>query len=143
MPEANYQQPAPGTVTSRTPYFTWDPVPGAASYYVVVAKDAEFTEVIDVHFTRVPIYAPFKQYADETTSYYWKVIPAALADGLCSSDAPHRAFQKQSQPPALIGPADGEDVPLQPVFRWTSAESAATYRLQVASDPASVSCSTT
>jgi hypothetical protein len=55
MPEAVYQEPAQGTITSRTPYFTWDPVPGAASYYVVVARDAEFTEVVDVHFTRVSI----------------------------------------------------------------------------------------
>ena len=137
MPQAAYREPAEGTVTPRTPYFTWDPVPGAASYYVVVAKDAEFTEVVDIHFTRVSIYAPFKQYPDETTSYYWKVIPAAQGNGLgwCSPHEGMRTFQKRSSPPELIGPADGGDVPVQPLFRWTSAESAATYQLQIASDP--------
>jgi hypothetical protein len=136
MPPGPYREPAQGSVEVRTPFFTWDPVPGAASYYVVVARDAEFTEVIDVHFTQRTVYAPREQYADETTSYYWTVMPAGTANGLCTQAiSSSRAFNKRSVPPALIGPTDGEDVPVQPLFRWSAVESAATYRLQVAADP--------
>ena len=136
MPEAAYRAPARGSSTPRTPFFTWDPVSGAGSYFVVVARDAEFTEVIDFAFTRLTIYAPRKPYADETTSYYWAVIPAGSPDGLCTDTiGAHSAFQKRSLPPAQIGPADGEDVPVQPLFRWSAVESAANYRFQVSSDP--------
>jgi hypothetical protein len=131
-----YREPAHGSFQVRTPFFTWNPTPGAAGYYVVVARDAEFTEVIDVHYTRLTVYAPREQYADETTSYYWTVMPAGTANGLCTNAiSSSRAFDKRSVPPALIGPADGEDVPVQPLFRWGAVESAATYRLQVAADP--------
>jgi hypothetical protein len=136
MPPDAYREPAQGAFEVRTPFFTWDPVPGAASYYVVVARDAEFTEVIDVHLTRQTVYAPREQYADETTSYYWTVLPAGTANGLCAQAiSSSRGFHKRSVPPALIGPADGEDVPVQPLLRWSAVESAATYRLQVAADP--------
>ncbi len=136
MPETAYREPAHGSFTPRTPFFTWDPVPGAASYFVVVARDAEFTEVVDFAFTRLTIYAPRKTYADETTSYYWAVIPAGSPAGLCTDTiGAIRAFQKRSRPPEPIGPANGEDVPIQPLFRWSAVESAAVYRLQVSSDP--------
>ena len=131
-----YREPAAGSSEVRTPYFTWDAISGAASYYVVVARDAEFTEVIDVHFTTRNVYAPREQYEDETTSYYWTVIPAGTANGLCTTAiSSSRDFNKQSVPAALIGPANGEEMPVQPLFRWSAVESAATYRLEVATDP--------
>ena len=43
---------------TRLPLFTWKPIPGARSYFVVVAKDASFTEIIDLAITQVPAYAP-------------------------------------------------------------------------------------
>ena len=136
MPDAAYREPVHGAYTPRTPFFTWDPVAGAGSYFVVVARDAEFTEVVDFAFTRLTIYAPRKAYADETTSYYWAVVPAASPNGLCTDTIrAHSAFQKRSQPPDLIGPGNGEDVPVQPLLRWSAVESAALYRLQVSSDP--------
>ena len=31
----------------RTPFFTWKPVTGANSYFVVVSKDQNFSNVVD------------------------------------------------------------------------------------------------
>lgn len=143
MPSAAYREPATGVLTTRLPLFTWDPVDGAKSYYVVVAKDAAFTHVLDVALTNHPMYAPRKgsglqTYPDETTSYYWAVMPAQEANGEGFFSQPSqnfpRPFEKRSVPPTLMAPAEGENILRQPVFRWTSAESAHDYQIQVASD---------
>ena len=140
----NYGLPAAGSSTTSMPLFTWQPVPGAGSYFVVVAKDQAFTEVLDVALTRVPAYAPRQgvqphTYPDETTTYYWAIVPAAGNGG---EDAPYdptenayQPFQKQSVPPTLLAPASGADIAAQPTFHWTSQEGARSYRLQVAQEP--------
>jgi protein-S-isoprenylcysteine O-methyltransferase Ste14 len=144
MTAAMYRGPASGSVSPRTPLFTWDPAPGACSYFVVVARDAGFTDVVDVALTTQPAYAPrtglgVTTYTDETTSYYWVVLPARQANGggmttYPGANAP-RTFQKRSMPPALTGPSAGEQITRQPAFRWTPAEGAYEYRLQVDDDP--------
>src|SRR5205823_10655626 len=100
----------------RTPYFTWQPISGAQSYFVLVSKDASFTHIVDYGFTWVPAYAPRtanqpRTYSDETTSYYWAVLPAqelngdlAVGDPLLAAKAD---FQKQSIPPTLMAPSNG------------------------------------
>ena len=144
MPASAYREPQAGATTSRMPLFTWDWVPGACGYYVVVARDPAFTDVIDVALTTQPSYAPRqanapKTYPDETTLYYWAVMPTATANGgglstQATEDAP-QAFHKRSVPPALIAPADGSDVAGQASFRWSGAEGAREYQLQVDNDP--------
>jgi len=143
-PAANYGLPLSGTLTSRLPLFTWSRVTGAASYFVVVAKDPSFTDIIDLGFTQVPAYAPRagsvpKTYPDETTSYYWAVMPAKSVNGNNVTSYPWqnspRSFGKRSTPPTLLSPAGRADVVTQPTFRWSSAEGAREYRLQVAQDP--------
>jgi hypothetical protein len=141
----DYLGPVTGTTTGRTPLFTWKPLMGARSYFVVVAKDANFTNVVDEGFTRVPAYAPRNTfvpttYPDETTTYYWAVLPATAADG---SDAlplgvPTSAvgsFQKRSAPPERVFPASGSVFLDQPRFQWTPVLGARNYRLQVSQDP--------
>jgi hypothetical protein len=144
-PPGAYLQPSSGTVTPRTPYFAWNPVAGAQGYYVVVARDAGFTEVADVGFTNVPAYAPRlaneAPLSDETTAYYWVAIPATGADGSGAFSAAHpqedspQTFQKESAAPGPIAPGNGATVSAQPTFQWGSAENARTYRIQVAQDP--------
>ncbi len=142
---ADYLAPVTGTTTGRTPLFTWKALMGANSYFVVVAKDANFTNVVDEGFTRVPAYAPRSTlvpttYPDETTTYYWAVLPASTASG---SDAlplgvPTSAvgsFQKQSAPPTRVFPAEGSVFLDQPRFQWTPVLGARNYRLQVSQDP--------
>jgi hypothetical protein len=140
----DYVLPAAGTITTRMPYFTWRPLAGFQSYFVLVAKDASFSNVVDYAFTRLPAYAPrtslgAKTYADETTLYHWVVLPATGTNGSGTSATPltgaTSSFQKQSAAPTLLAPASGTVVTGQPTFRWTLAEGARRYRLQVAQDP--------
>jgi hypothetical protein len=134
---------------TRLPLFTWKPVPGARSYFVVVAKDASFTEIIDLAITQVPAYAPRNgkspwTYPDDTTPYYWAVVPAADPNGNNAPYAPlenaPQSFPKRSLPPVLRSPAPpAGSAPLpqvlgQPTFSWTPAEGARTYTIQVATD---------
>ena len=139
----DYLTPAEGAIVPRTPYFTWNPIPGAQSYFVLVSKDANFTSIVDYGFTHVPAYAPRtssdeRAYTDETTSYYWAVLPAQGYDGSLAKGDPLMAnfadFQKQSTPPSLLSPSAGQVFLDQPTFRWSPAEGARRYRLQVASD---------
>jgi hypothetical protein len=117
---------------------------GRQSYYVLVSKDASFSNIVDYAFTQLPVYAPRSSvkpttYPDETTSYYWAVLPAIGHNGSLASGDPLAAsppsFQKQSTPPAQTAPAYGASVELQPTFRWTPVEGARRYRVQVAEDP--------
>jgi hypothetical protein len=144
LPQASdYLSPIAGVVTPQTPLFTWKPIAGANSYWVIIARDPSFTTLVDYGFTRDPAYAPRKTIADETTQtfYYWAVLPAANSDGtgLPLMDAvnpvdplhAHAAiFQKRSDAPTLLSPPVG-----QPEFRWTPVDGARNYRLQVSTDP--------
>jgi len=140
----DYLQPLSGAVTSSAPLFTWKHIAGACGYFIVVAKDAEFTTILDVARTKIPAYAPRKAttpltYPDETTSYYWVVIPVVGTPcndvfSVIGENNAH-SFRKESTPPAPLAPGVGADVTDQPVFRWGSAQGARDYRLQVAHDP--------
>jgi hypothetical protein len=143
---SEYLSPAAGVSTTRTPLFTWKPVANARAYYVVIARDAGFTDVADVGFTYIPAYAPRLRngapLADETTAYYWAVIPALNVDGTgVSYDDPGagqnspQTFDKSSIPPTLLSPSDGQNVSTQPHFTWSEGENAKNYTLQVAADP--------
>ncbi len=41
-------------LTARTPLFTWRPLAWRQSYFVIVAKDPSFSNVVDYAFTRYP-----------------------------------------------------------------------------------------
>jgi protein-S-isoprenylcysteine O-methyltransferase Ste14 len=140
-----------GTYNRRMPVFTWSPVPNACGYFVVVARDPDFTDVVDVALTPETAYAPRSSggsvtYLDETTTYYWAVLPSQFADGRgvtsrLEDNAP-QIFRKQSLSPQPLEPADGADVTAQPSFHWSlprdeegRPEEVRSYRLQVDADP--------
>jgi hypothetical protein len=140
---SDYLTPATGSTVGTTPLITWNAMAGAASYFVAIAKDDHFNNIIDEGFTRIPAYAPrssFKPttYPDDAT-YYWIVIPASDAGGLTvvpfSLAAAQATFQKQSTPPTLMSPSTGTAFLDQPTFRWSPALGARNYELQVAQDP--------
>jgi large repetitive protein len=143
MPADCYIAPQ-GEHKTRMPLFTWRAIPGAASYWVVVARDPQFTDIMDEGLAAVEAYAPRlalgpRTYPDETTTYYYAVYPASTANGggvtsLWQDNSPH-TFEKRSISPDAIGPKDLADVPVQPTFRWTPAEGAKHYQLQVSADP--------
>jgi hypothetical protein len=128
---------------AEMPLFTWDRVSGACGYYVVVARDEAFTKIVDVAYTLGPAYAPRTgtlptTYADETTSYYWAVMPTVNPDGTGLPTQPSennvQSFEKQSAPPDLLAPAQRAEVTSQPAFHWTATLGAREYRIQVDTD---------
>jgi hypothetical protein len=126
------------------PALTWSPIPGAQSYWVVVARDQSLTDVIDLALTTVPAYAPRdgigqpRSYPDQSNAFYWAVVPALNANGTGTAgsdtdDAP-QPFQKSSAPPTLVAPSAGAAVSDQATFRWTPVAAARSYCLEVATD---------
>jgi hypothetical protein len=143
----DYLLPAMGQVSPRAPLFTWKTLPGAQSYWVIVAKDPAFTTVVDYGVARVPAYAPRallgpRTYADEFTSYYWAVLPAGQPNGggAFGGDpllASPPNFQKRSTAPTLAPVAYGSFG--VPTFRWYPPTGDASaggrrYRFQVSAD---------
>jgi hypothetical protein len=129
-----------GGALPHTPVLTWQWFPGARGYYVVIARDAAFTDVADIAFTNVPAYAPrlgnSEPLADKQSAYYWAVIPTQNPDGTAyGSIANSDSFNKSSVAPTPLQPADGANVSTWPTFQWTSAENARNYTLQVSQDP--------
>ena len=140
----DYMLPARGTLTRLTPLVTWKPLAGKASYFVLVAKDPNFSNIVDYAFTQIPAYSPRNfirptTYSDETTLYYWAVLPATNSNGSGAVGDPLAAapsnFQKQSIPAAQLTPANGAVLGTQPIFRWTPVEGARRYRIQVSQEP--------
>ncbi len=131
---------------NATPLFTWQAEPGASAYWVLVSRDPSFTNLVDYAFTQIPAYAPRRTYADETTAYYWAVLPSTSrarngGDPVIAypTQADPKAFDKQSDPPEIVAPADGAKIGLggyeQLTFRWRPARGARSYHLQVSTDP--------
>jgi protein-S-isoprenylcysteine O-methyltransferase Ste14 len=139
----DYVAPAPATLSARTPYFTWRPIAGKSGYFVIVSKDSQFSNIVDYAFTELPAYSPRRgalnptTYSDETTSYYWAVLPvnANGTDGVGNPlQAAPQTFDKRSLPPQRLEPAENAEFFGHPSFRWTPGEGALRYRLQVAQD---------
>jgi hypothetical protein len=142
--------PADQTITLATPLFSWNPVAGAHGYYIVISRDATFTNIADIGFTNATAYAPRlandEPLRDQTTAYYWTVIPAETANGTqispyqpCSSTTPQpcnaaQRFTEQSIPPTPVAPAQGAQVSTQPTFMWAAVRNARNYTLQVSAD---------
>ena len=113
----------PLAYVTNTPF-----APGITSYFVLVSKDASFSNIVDYAFVRVPAYAPRTSsnpttYSDETTLYYWAVLPASTVNGGVAAGNPFSAaagnFQKQSTPPTQLSPSSVQVFLDQPTFRWT------------------------
>jgi hypothetical protein len=133
--------PPPGPLAYVSNVAFW---PGITSYFVLVSKDANFTTIVDYGFTHVAAYAPrtanqVRSYSDESTSYYWAVLPAQDYNGSLAVGNPLLAhgddFQKQSLPPSLLYPSASQLFYDQPTFQWSPVEGARRYHFQVASDP--------
>ena len=140
----DYLAPIVGSTQQAMPYFRWKPLAGYASYFVLVSRDPNFSNLVDYAFTQVNAYAPRTGFApttypDETNLYYWAVLPSTEANGSGVVTAPQfsapQNFQKQSVPPTRLSPAEGAIFSGPARFQWTPTEGARRYRLQVATDP--------
>jgi hypothetical protein len=140
----DYELPLRGSTVGSNPLFTWKPIAGKQSYWVIVAKDPSFSTIIDYAITRIPAYAVRTRtqaitYPDELTSYYWVVLPATGVDGSGAPGNPafgaYADFQKQTAPPDLLAPTDGTEFEGQPTFQWSSTLGARAYHLEVDDEP--------
>jgi hypothetical protein len=140
----DYLLPIRGETVGANPLLIWNPIDGKQSYWVIVAKDPSFTTIVDYALTRIPAYAVRtgsqpRTYADETTKYYWAVLPATgtTGDGAPGNPAlgAYADFLKQSAPPQLVAPDNDATYPLQPTFQWAPTLGAKRYHLQVATEP--------
>lgn len=145
MGAGDYVAPLVGEVHRGMPLFRWKPLAGYASYYVLVASDPNFSNLIDYAFVKIPAYAPRsgfgpRTYPDETNEYFWAVLPSTEVNGQGVtasgplSSAPSN-FEKQSLPPNRIAPANGTTFTGPVTFRWSPVREARRYRLQVSQDP--------
>jgi hypothetical protein len=133
---ADYLLPQTGASSADMPVFTWNPIQGAQSYYVVVATDASFTNIVDYAFTKVPAYAPRGGLTGVTNypngTYYWAVLPAVNLDGTgVSADpslAPAKSFTKQVTAPTLSAVTVSG---LGPVLQWSAVQGAVDYHVQI------------
>ncbi len=151
LPSSAYVLPERGSLSARTPLFTWKPVPRADCYYIAIARNPEFTNVADVAETYGTAYAPpvggEEPLDDETTTYYWTVfavIPTSETSKPCSGaryangpeyEEVYSVFDKSSVPPTLLAPANGVEISTQPTFKWTPTEGALNYTLEVSQNP--------
>lgn len=140
----DYVQPA-ATGNTSLPYFTWNPISGIQSYFVIVATDTSFQHVIDEGFTHIPAYSPrggspVTTYPNTSTNYAWAVLPETGFNGGGTAGDPTPAssypqtFDLQTPAPTLTLPADSATVSTQPTFEWSPVNGAYQYKLLVSSD---------
>jgi hypothetical protein len=146
MCASTYRSPVNTTETQTPALFTWNAVNNASGYYVIVAKDPNFSNILDYAYVNDTAYAPRagdnpKAYADETSGslLYWVVMPTVNHDGTnwfgvpsqLSLQGNKRTFNKQSSAPAIQPPnVSGAGV----TFQWAPLVGAAYYTLQVSTD---------
>jgi len=118
-------------ITLTEPVFTWRAAEGATHYQVEIGRDPGFDEVDHTYTTHNLSLTP--DGAIDHGTFYWRVTGIDAGD---HAGTPSRgwSFFKELAPPALISPADGATVTV-PTFRWAPAEGAATYRVEVSTDP--------
>src|SRR5690606_25036440 len=114
----------PGCTITSSPLLSWDPVPHANYYKVILAFDAEFTNQYREYEVDYPIFKPREELRDSDAGevYFWHVRPC-VTESRCGPDpqgvtAPSATFQKRSSPVVLESPADGAVVPDEPRFEW-------------------------
>ena len=133
--------PASSTLTT-TPLFEWQQIDGADGYYVVIANDEGFdpNSIVSIGYTNTTAWAPTLPLKDQSSSYWWEVIPvtaggAPAYDPQQSNSYYPQPFNKSSIPPTPVTPTNGSNVATQPTFSWHSAQAAESYTLQISADP--------
>jgi hypothetical protein len=132
--------PANGAANvSLTPTLTWTSSAGADTYTLEAASDPAFTTIVlsQINITTTS-YKPGAPIAQGVT-VYWRITALNAGGNTVASNAPF-SFTTITLPPgpfALTAPADtATGVALQPTFTWGASTGAATYTLEVATDPA-------
>ena len=116
----------------------WDPVPGAASYDLRVARDADFNTIIEtktgIKGTR---YSPASTY--NNAQYYWQVRAVDLGGRPTAWRSVQNSFERfWPDQPTPLRPTGAIGSPLHftgvPYFEWTPVDHASYYQLDVGTD---------
>ena len=139
----DYVLPAAGNTVTQTPLITWRPLAGRASYFVIVAKDPSFTNLVDYAFTQIPAYAPRTALSDHVPGRDDALLLGGLARGAGERERSRR--QSAARSALVVRQAVDQAEPARAPervdssrsahIRWTLALGARRYRLQVAQDP--------
>ncbi len=127
------------TSIAITPLLSWSSIPGADSYRVQVSTATSFSTMV-LNTTSLSESLNVGPLANKT-KYYWRV--SGRNERGDTSAYPTTAWNfttivSGASEPVLLAPADSaKSQPVSPTtFSWIAVPDAATYRLQVASDPA-------
>ena len=112
---------------------------------MLVSKDPSFSNVDRLRasrafpLTRRASAARRKTYDDETTSYYWVVLPATGTNGSGAPGNPLPGapadFREAIDSTGTDRPRCRHELPSQPTLRWSPTLGAKDYHLQVATEP--------
>lgn len=120
----NHQTNLPSTIS-----FIWFPTDGADYYFLQIARDANFNDLI---FSQDSLQSTTKEVTDLSfaTKFYWRVR-SSNKDGFSDwSDV--WDFQTGSVVPVLLRPANNSvDLPVPLIFDWKPVTEALTYFLQI------------
>jgi hypothetical protein len=104
----------------QTPVLTWDALPNAGRYAVVISRDQQLTNKIATYFTEQPTFTPPTALLDSQagSAFYWHVQPCKVAASCKPLEHAQHAFNKLSKPVQLQSPAAGATVSNAVTFTW-------------------------
>ena len=110
-------------------HFTWQPVPGAATYQFRIATDPQMVNEVYSAVTTKPQHTPLTRLGNNV--YYWQVTPIDNKGHAGALSPIWRFTFAWSTPPTLLSPVDEAALPFVPRFAWAAVEAAKEYRLQI------------
>jgi hypothetical protein len=138
------QHPANNAIEDMTPYFTWDPVPGASFYHIQVDTSPAFGDLTLDEITDVPSLAPDFAFANDD-DLYWRVRAfhrpnSRRRDG--DRGGPWSEVYKFKLDWAsddtrveLLTPPNFANYINRPLYCWTPVPGALKYKIDVATQP--------
>src|SRR6185436_8955093 len=117
--------------------FNWSQVPRASNYYLQVATDAGFTQVVFGNWVGNYIGIEITGLPDSGQVYFWRVASGNARGSSVFSDAWSLTNGPSATPPipSLVSPANGANVGGTSItFNWSQVPRASNYYLQVATD---------
>jgi hypothetical protein len=127
------------SVTATSAAFSWQSVPGAASYQVEVATDSKFHSVASSGSTSSTS-IDVNGLAGGTT-YLWHVRAdngkkeSDWKEGASFATEPAEAVVQAPVAPGLVSPSNNaKDIPADVTLSWSSVEGADSYRIQISTD---------
>ena len=140
--------PANGSVETKTPIFTWEPVPGASFYQIQVDSSDSFGSLLASETVDVPVYTPLNTLQNDS-DLFWRVRafhrPNAnnVSGGKGGPWSDVHEFQlawssnvaSVDRRPTPVIPPNNANYVSRPIFCWEPVEGANKYSLDLATHP--------